>query len=117
MASHWLESTQVHKMPIMAEGLDLFLSEYGSTYPLNIAYKAAQIASPKLADRSLQPFIDKGQLVKKQARGQRKLQEREYWAEFLPIERCANYFIRGWSLDHPFLTCRSAYYCGDSDRR
>ena len=53
VARHWLESSRVHRMPVKAEGLDLFSLEYGSTYPLNVAYKAAQLASPKLADRYL----------------------------------------------------------------
>ncbi len=53
VGSHWLESSQVHRMPIMVDGLSLFSPEYGSTYPLNVAYKAAHIASPKLAGRFL----------------------------------------------------------------
>lgn len=53
IASHWLETYDTHRMPIRAEGFALFSRESPSTYPQNIAYKAAQIASPALADRYL----------------------------------------------------------------
>lgn len=51
--SHWLEATDRHGMPIKAEGFHLFSKEYPSTYPQNIAYKAAQIADPEKADAFL----------------------------------------------------------------
>ncbi len=50
VAAHWLESSQTHGMPIMVEGMRLFSQERPSTFPQNIAYKAAQIASPERAD-------------------------------------------------------------------
>lgn len=50
---HWLASADRHGMPIQAEGFHLFSKEYPSTFPQNIAYKAAQIASPELADAYL----------------------------------------------------------------
>lgn len=53
IVSHWLETYDTHRMPIRAEGFHLFSQEAPSTYPQNIAYKAAQIASPRLADRYL----------------------------------------------------------------
>lgn len=51
--SHWLESSSRHGMPINPEGFHLFSKEYPSTYPQNIAYKAAQLADPKKADAFL----------------------------------------------------------------
>ena len=53
VASHWQESADRHGMPIMTENFRLFSTEYPSTYPLNIACKAAQLASPGLANRYL----------------------------------------------------------------
>ncbi|NLD34496.1 MAG: DsbA family protein [Clostridiales bacterium] len=53
IVSHWLETYDTHRMPIRAEGFHLFSQDAPSTYPQNIAYKAAQIASPRLADRYL----------------------------------------------------------------
>jgi predicted DsbA family dithiol-disulfide isomerase len=50
VASHWLEASSRHRMPVRTEDFHLFSKEYPSTYPQNIAYKAAQIASPELAD-------------------------------------------------------------------
>lgn len=51
--SHWLESADRHGMPIKSEGFNLFSKEYPSTYPQNIAYKAAQIVDVDKADRYL----------------------------------------------------------------
>lgn len=51
--SHWLESVPRHRMPIEPKGFALFGPDTPSTWPQNIAYKAAQIASPKLADKYL----------------------------------------------------------------
>jgi len=51
--THWLEAADRHGMPIKAEGFHLFSKEYSSTYPQNIAYKAAQIADPEKADAFL----------------------------------------------------------------
>ena len=48
--SHWLESSPRHGMPINAEGFHLFSQAHPSTYPQNIAYKAAQLADPDKAD-------------------------------------------------------------------
>jgi putative protein-disulfide isomerase len=50
---HWLEASERNGMPIKAEGFKLFSKKYPSTYPQNIAYKAAQIASISLADAYL----------------------------------------------------------------
>ncbi len=51
--SHWLEAAKRHKMPIKGEGFHLFSAEYPSTYPQNIAYKAAQFVDKAKADRFL----------------------------------------------------------------
>jgi len=51
--SHWLEAAHRHGMPINPEGFHLFSKEYPSTYPQNIAYKAAQITDTDKADAFL----------------------------------------------------------------
>lgn len=43
IADHWLDASSQHKMPVEAEGFRLFSKENPSTYPQNIAYKAAQM--------------------------------------------------------------------------
>lgn len=53
IAKHWLEASERHGMPVRSEGFRLFTSDYPSTYPQNIAYKAAQMESVELADRFL----------------------------------------------------------------
>ncbi len=53
IAAHWLESSPIHGMPVKAEGFSLFKKGPPSSYPQNIAYKAAQIATPNRADRFL----------------------------------------------------------------
>lgn len=53
IASHWLEDSERHGMPVRTEGFRLFTREQPSTYPQNIAYKAAQMESQELADRFL----------------------------------------------------------------
>lgn len=50
VAKHWEKASERHGMPVKAEGFSLFSKEYPSTYPQNIAYKAALMASPKKAD-------------------------------------------------------------------
>lgn len=50
---HWLETYPLHRMPVEPEGFRLFTEETPSSYPQSIAYKAAQIADPKRADRYL----------------------------------------------------------------
>lgn len=53
IALHWLEASKRHGMPVMVEGFNLFSKENPSTYPQNIAYKAAQLQDAKKADRFL----------------------------------------------------------------
>lgn len=53
IASHWLEASERHGMPVKVEGFKLFTKEHPSTYPQNIAYKAAQMQDQGLADRFL----------------------------------------------------------------
>lgn len=53
VAKHWLEASACHGMPVRAEGFKLFSREHRSTYPQNIAYKAAQMQDQALADRFL----------------------------------------------------------------
>lgn len=53
IAAHWLEASARHGMPVQPEGFCLFTNEHPSTYPQNIAYKAAQLQDPALADKFL----------------------------------------------------------------
>lgn len=53
IAKHWLEASQRHGMPVKSDGFSLFSEERVSSYPLNIAYKAAQIQDETLANRFL----------------------------------------------------------------
>lgn len=53
IVSHWLEAAEQHRMPVKPEGFHLFSNEFPSTYPQNIAYKAAQLVDPTKADAYL----------------------------------------------------------------
>jgi predicted DsbA family dithiol-disulfide isomerase len=53
IANHWVEASERHGMPVKIEGFKLFTKEQPSTYPQNIAYKAAQIQDEVLANRFL----------------------------------------------------------------
>ncbi len=51
VARHWLEASERHGMPVRIEGFRLFTAETVSTYPQNIAFKAAELTNPGLAGR------------------------------------------------------------------
>ena len=53
IVAHWLEAAHHHRMPVKPEGFHLFSDEFPSTYPQNIAYKAAQLVDPNKADAYL----------------------------------------------------------------
>ena len=53
IARHWVEASERHGMPVKSEGFKLFSREHPSTYPQNIAYKAAQMQGQALANRFL----------------------------------------------------------------
>lgn len=53
IAAHWLEASERHGMPVRNQGFRLFTAETVSTYPQNIAYKAAELTDPLLAPRYL----------------------------------------------------------------
>lgn len=53
IVSHWLQASQRHGMPVQEEGFTLFSKEHPSTYPQNIAYKAALMESETLANKFL----------------------------------------------------------------
>lgn len=53
IAAHWLEASKRHGMPVQTEGFRLFTAETVSTYPQNIAFKAAELTDPALAARYL----------------------------------------------------------------
>ena len=44
IARHWAQASERHGMPVRSEGFRLFSADTVSTYPQNIAYKAARIA-------------------------------------------------------------------------
>jgi len=53
VAKHWVDASERHGMPVKSEGFKLFSREHPSTYPQNIAYKAAQMQDQALANRFL----------------------------------------------------------------
>lgn len=53
VGKHWLEASSRHGMPVVGLKFNLFSEEHPSTYPLNIAYKAAQFQDENLAKRYL----------------------------------------------------------------
>jgi putative protein-disulfide isomerase len=53
IVEHWLEASKTHCMPVRSEGFNLFSNNYPSSYPQNIAYKAAQMESEEKANRFL----------------------------------------------------------------
>lgn len=50
---HWLEASSQHGMPVMIEEFHLMTPEHHSTYPMNIAYKAAEMIDKALAKKYL----------------------------------------------------------------
>ncbi len=50
---HWLDASERHGMPVDVQVWQDLQGEFHSTYPANIAYKAAQMQDPELADRFL----------------------------------------------------------------
>ena len=53
IAEHWVEASDRHGMRVKVEGFKLFSNEQPSTYPQNIAYKAAQMQDETKANRFL----------------------------------------------------------------
>jgi predicted DsbA family dithiol-disulfide isomerase len=53
IAKHWVDASNRHGMPVKVEGFKLFSKEQPSTYPQNIAYKAAQMQDEAKANRFL----------------------------------------------------------------
>jgi putative protein-disulfide isomerase len=53
IAKHWVDASARHGMPVRSEGFKLFSKEHPSTYPQNIAYKAAQMQDLTLANKFL----------------------------------------------------------------
>lgn len=53
IARHWLEASARHGMPVRIDGFRLFTTETISTYPQNVAFKAAELTNPALAARYL----------------------------------------------------------------
>ncbi|NLN97467.1 MAG: DsbA family protein [Eubacteriaceae bacterium] len=53
IASHWEKASAMHKMPTNSTNMNLFSRNFPSTYPQNIAYRAAKLVNPSLA----KPFL------------------------------------------------------------
>jgi len=53
VSKHWLEAAERHGMPVQTDGFELFTESDRSTYPMNIAYKAAQFQGEAIANRFL----------------------------------------------------------------
>ncbi len=53
IAKHWVDASARHGMPVRSEGFKLFSKDHPSTYPQNIAYKAAQMQDQALANKFL----------------------------------------------------------------
>jgi putative protein-disulfide isomerase len=53
IAKHWVDASARHGMPVKSDGFKLFSKEHPSTNPQNIAYKAAQMQDPTLANKFL----------------------------------------------------------------
>lgn len=53
IAQHWLEASEKHGMPVRTDGFELFTDQHPSSYPQNIAYKAAQMQSQERANKFL----------------------------------------------------------------
>ncbi len=53
VAKHWLDASARHGMPVKTDGFNLLSKEYPSTYPQNIAYKAAQMQGEEIASKFL----------------------------------------------------------------
>lgn len=53
VAPHWLEASQRHGMPVDVKVFEEIKSDFKSTYPANIAYKAAQFQGAELAEKFL----------------------------------------------------------------
>lgn len=53
VADHWVEASQQHKMPVDEQIFFDIKDDYRSTYPANIAFKAAQFQSEAAATRYL----------------------------------------------------------------
>jgi predicted DsbA family dithiol-disulfide isomerase len=53
VARKWLKASKRHGMPVETNSFSLFLDNHSSTYPMNIAYKAAQFQDELLAKRFL----------------------------------------------------------------
>lgn len=66
IAKHSLEASQRHGMPIRSEGLKLFSDEYNSSYPQNIAYKAAQMEDEMLANKFLRKIREATEIQSRQ---------------------------------------------------
>ena len=50
VAEHALESEKKHHMPVQMSGVEVYSEQQPSSFPANIAYKAAQLADPTRAD-------------------------------------------------------------------
>ena len=75
IASHWLEASNRHGMPVDIKDFSFFTETHTSTYPTNIAYKAAQFQGEELANRFLRRVREAISTEGKQANRMEVLQE------------------------------------------
>ena len=60
IANHWLDASKKHGMPVDPTVWQDMKGEYRSTYPASIAYKAAQLQNPELANKYLRRLREAG---------------------------------------------------------
>ena len=65
VAPHWLEASGRHGMPVDIKVFDEIKKDFKSTYPANIAYKAAQMQDSELADKFLRRMREAAAYEKK----------------------------------------------------
>lgn len=91
IADHWMEASRRHGMPVKTEGFSFFTKDHVSTYPTNIAYKAAQFQGEEIANRYLRRIREAVAAEAKQANQIEVLQQlakevgldEEKWLEYM----------------------------------
>jgi predicted DsbA family dithiol-disulfide isomerase len=74
-AAHWLDASRRHGMPVDVKVFEEIKGTFKSTYPANIAYKAAQFQGEELAERFLRRMREAA------AAGRRHIHRREILVE------------------------------------
>ena len=66
IADHWIEASRIHGMPVKSKDFSLFSNEHPSSYPQNIAFKAAQLESEEKAIKLLRRMREATEVESKQ---------------------------------------------------